>query len=232
MRVSFLPANSRLQRGVFLLTSTPTQQPLHHSQHDTSYDQQLLNQSAHDTCRTMQKTPHSQDPEELLLGLLGRTSTPRLVPDELRNCLYAKSTDSSTERITIADIEKDMSSDLFSQSTTQQPLHEDMRHINPKLKNFETQATTILEHLMDEKELSSQPISDSEETVNAATLKSVEFDEFLIVDEYLSEPEETIEVSSHEPDITIVQNKDDEVEKKIRVISERPEEPQMESKED
>ncbi|KAK9166877.1 hypothetical protein Scep_002068 [Stephania cephalantha] len=85
---------------------------------------------------------------------------------------------------------------------------------------------------MDEKELSSQPIFDSEETMNAATLKSVEFDEFSIVDKYLSEPEETMEVSSHELDITIAQNKDDEVEKEIGVISERPEEPQIERKED
>ncbi|KAK9147966.1 hypothetical protein Scep_006723 [Stephania cephalantha] len=43
---------------------------------------------------------------------------------------------------------------------------------------------------------------------------------------------ETLEVSSHEPDITIAQNKDDEVEKEIGVISERPEEQQKESKED
>ncbi|KAK9163281.1 hypothetical protein Syun_004183 [Stephania yunnanensis] len=46
-----------------------------------------------------------------------------------------------------------------------------------------------------------------QETVNAATLKSVEFDEYSIVDEYLSEPNETVEVSSHEPDITVAQNK-------------------------
>ncbi|KAK9094285.1 hypothetical protein Scep_025754 [Stephania cephalantha] len=72
----------------------------------------------------------------------------------------------------------------------------------------------------------------NEETVNAATSKSVEFDEFSIVDEYLSEPEETLEVSSHEQNITIAQNKDDEAVMKIKVILERPEEPQIESKED
>ncbi|KAK9118338.1 hypothetical protein Scep_016431 [Stephania cephalantha] len=85
---------------------------------------------------------------------------------------------------------------------------------------------------MDEKVLSLQPISDSEETANAATLKSVEFDEFSTVDEYLSEPKETLEVSSHNPDITIAQNKDDEVKKEIGVISERSDESQIESKED
>ncbi|KAK9110020.1 hypothetical protein Sjap_018080 [Stephania japonica] len=71
-----------------------------------------------------------------------------------------------------------------------------------------------------------------EESLNAATLESVEFDEFSIFDEYLSEPEETLDVSLHEPDITIAQSTYDEVEKYIEVISKRPEEPQKESKED
>ncbi|KAK9133712.1 hypothetical protein Scep_013240 [Stephania cephalantha] len=125
-----------------------------------------------------------------------------------------------------------MISDWLSQITTQPPLQEDMQYINPKLQNSKTQVTTILEHLMDEKKLSSRPISDLDETVNDATLKSVESDEFSIVDEYLSEPEETLKVSSHEPNVTIAQNKDDEIEKEIEVISEKSEEPQIESKED
>ncbi|KAK9143212.1 hypothetical protein Syun_012612 [Stephania yunnanensis] len=62
-------------------------------------------------------------------------------------------------------------------------------------------------------------------------LKAV-FDEFSIVDEHLSEPEETLYVSSHEPDITIAQYDDDEAEKEIEVISERSEEPQKENEED
>ncbi|KAK9133685.1 hypothetical protein Scep_013213 [Stephania cephalantha] len=61
--------------------------------------------------------------------------------------------------------------------------------------------------------------------VNLDTSKSVEFDEFSIADEHLSEPEETLYVSSHEPDITIAQYDDDEGEKEIEVISERLEEP-------
>ncbi|KAK9158339.1 hypothetical protein Scep_004913 [Stephania cephalantha] len=61
---------------------------------------------------------------------------------------------------------------------------------------------------------------EEEETVNAATLESVEFDEFSIVDEYLSEPEETLEVSLHEPDISIAQNEDDEAEKEIGGLEE------------
>ncbi|KAK9092356.1 hypothetical protein Syun_027267 [Stephania yunnanensis] len=128
-------------------------------------------------------------------------------------------------RITIADIERNMISDWLSQSTTQQLLKEDMQHMKSKLQNSETQVTAILEHLMDEEELPPQPVFDSYETVNADTSKSVEFDEFSIVDEHLSEPEETLYVSSHELDITIAQYDDDEAEKEIEVISERSEEP-------
>ncbi|KAK9094245.1 hypothetical protein Scep_025714 [Stephania cephalantha] len=130
------------------------------------------------------------------------------------------------ERRTIADIERNMISDWLSQSTTQQPLQEDMQYMKLKLHNSETQVTSILEHLMDEEELPPQPVFDSDETVNADTSKSVEFDEFSIVDEHLSEPEETIDVSSHEPDITIAPYDDDEAEKEIEVISKRSEEPQ------
>ncbi|KAK9165142.1 hypothetical protein Scep_000333 [Stephania cephalantha] len=61
---------------------------------------------------------------------------------------------------------------------------------------------------------------------------NVEFDKFSIVDEHLSEPEETLDVSSHEPDITIAQYDDDEAEKEIEVISKRSDEPQKENKED
>ncbi|KAK9151123.1 hypothetical protein Syun_009432 [Stephania yunnanensis] len=136
------------------------------------------------------------------------------------------------ERRTIADIERNMISDWLFQSTTQQPLQEDMQFMKSKLHNSETQVTAILEHLMDEEELPSQPVFDSDKTVNADTSKCVEFDEFSVVDEHLSEPEETLNVSSHEPDITIAQYDDDEAEKEIEVISDRSEEPQKENKED
>ncbi|KAK9121636.1 hypothetical protein Syun_019253 [Stephania yunnanensis] len=125
-----------------------------------------------------------------------------------------------------------MISDWLSQSTTQQPLQEDMQYMKLKLQNSEIQVTSILEHLMDEDELPPQPVFDSDETVNADTSKSVEFDEFSIVDEHLSEPEETIDVSSHEPDITIAPYDDDDIALEIGVISERSEEPQKENKED
>ncbi|KAK9151616.1 hypothetical protein Syun_009925 [Stephania yunnanensis] len=119
------------------------------------------------------------------------------------------------ERRTIADIERNMISDWLSQSTTQQPLQEDIQYMKSKLQNSETQVTAILEHLMDEEELPLQPVFDSDETVNADTSKSVEFDEFSIVDEHLSEPEETLDISSPEPDITIAQYDDDEARKKL-----------------
>ncbi|KAK9084489.1 hypothetical protein Scep_030960 [Stephania cephalantha] len=107
-----------------------------------------------------------------------------------------------------------------------------MQHMKSKLQNSETQVTAILEYLMDEEELPPQPVFDSDETVNADTSKSVEFDEFSIVDEHLSEPEETLDIFPHEPDITIAQYDDDEAEKEIEVISERSEEPQKENEED
>ncbi|KAK9093544.1 hypothetical protein Syun_028455 [Stephania yunnanensis] len=95
-----------------------------------------------------------------------------------------------------------MISDWLSQSITQQPLQEDMQHTKSKLQNSKTQVTAILEYLMDEEELPSQPVFDSDETVNADISKSVEFDEFSIL------------------------------EKEIEVISERSEEPQKENEED
>ncbi|KAK9130405.1 hypothetical protein Sjap_010892 [Stephania japonica] len=72
----------------------------------------------------------------------------------------------------------------------------------------------------------------SAETMSAIPLESVEVNEVTPIEDYWSEPEEIIEVSLYEPDISIAQNEADEAEKKIDVILERPEEPQKESKED
>ncbi|KAK9130750.1 hypothetical protein Sjap_011237 [Stephania japonica] len=68
--------------------------------------------------------------------------------------------------------------------------------------------------------------------MNTILLESVEVNEVTLVEDYWSEPEETIEVSLYEPDISIAQNEIDEAEKEIDVILERLEEPQNESKED
>ncbi|KAK9102614.1 hypothetical protein Sjap_019868 [Stephania japonica] len=61
---------------------------------------------------------------------------------------------------------------------------------------------------------------------------SVEVNEGTPIDDYWSEPEKIIEVSLHEPNISIAQNEADEAEKEINVILERLEEPQKRSKED
>ncbi|KAK9090089.1 hypothetical protein Sjap_023266 [Stephania japonica] len=72
----------------------------------------------------------------------------------------------------------------------------------------------------------------SAETISAIPLESVEVNEVTPVEDYWSEPEEIIEVSLYEPDISITQNKTDEAKKEIDVILESPKEPQKESKED
>ncbi|KAK9155959.1 hypothetical protein Sjap_003439 [Stephania japonica] len=68
--------------------------------------------------------------------------------------------------------------------------------------------------------------------MSAIPLESVEANEVTMVEDYWSEPEETIEVSFHEPDIIIAQNETYEIEMEIDVILERPKLPQKESKED
>ncbi|KAK9145425.1 hypothetical protein Sjap_005328 [Stephania japonica] len=70
------------------------------------------------------------------------------------------------------------------------------------------------------------------ETMNTIPLESVKVNEVTPDEDYWSEPEETIEVSLYEPNTIMAQNEADEAEKEIYVISERPEEPQKESKED
>ncbi|KAK9085906.1 hypothetical protein Sjap_026317 [Stephania japonica] len=72
----------------------------------------------------------------------------------------------------------------------------------------------------------------SVETMSAIPLESIEVNEATPIEDDWSEREEIIEVSLHEPDISIAQNEADEAEKEIDVILERPEKPQKESKED
>ncbi|KAK9144064.1 hypothetical protein Sjap_003967 [Stephania japonica] len=66
----------------------------------------------------------------------------------------------------------------------------------------------------------------------AIPLESIEVNVLTPIEDYWSEPEEIIEVSLHEPSISIAQNETDEAEKEIDVILEMPEEPQKRSKED
>ncbi|KAK9128251.1 hypothetical protein Syun_017048 [Stephania yunnanensis] len=89
------------------------------------------------------------------------------------------------------------------------------------------QVNAILQNMLDEKELcNTQPISYSEENVKVDTLRNVE------VENYWCKTKQGLEVLQIESDISIAQNDDDEAEIEVGVISERPEEPQIESKED
>ncbi|KAK9091524.1 hypothetical protein Sjap_024701 [Stephania japonica] len=72
----------------------------------------------------------------------------------------------------------------------------------------------------------------SAETMSAIPLESVVVNEVTSIEDYWNEPEETLVISLHEPYIEIERSTYEEVEKDIEVISERPEEPQKESKED
>ncbi|KAK9121630.1 hypothetical protein Syun_019247 [Stephania yunnanensis] len=87
--------------------------------------------------------------------------------------------------------------------------------------------------MLDEKELcNTQPTSYSEENVNADTLRNVEVNEVTPVENYWCETMQGLEVLQIESDISIAQNDDDEAAIEIGVISDKPEEPQIESKED
>ncbi|KAK9158700.1 hypothetical protein Scep_005274 [Stephania cephalantha] len=87
--------------------------------------------------------------------------------------------------------------------------------------------------MLDEKELcNTQPISYSEENVNVDTLRNVEVNVDTPVENYWCETTQGLEVLQIESGISIAQNDDDEAAIEIGVISERPEEPQIESKED
>ncbi|KAK9131199.1 hypothetical protein Sjap_011686 [Stephania japonica] len=162
------------------------------------------------------------------------------------------------ERRTIEDMEKDMISDWLSPSTKKYPF-DDWSNLSYQQDTYSSmrnqpsreiirflleteQDMNLTEQELDQwieqrdqeadEEIKSILQKISAKTMSAIPLESVEVNEVTLVEEYWSEPEETIEVSFHEPDIIIAQNEADEAEKEIDVISERPEEPQTESKED
>ncbi|KAK9110651.1 hypothetical protein Sjap_018711 [Stephania japonica] len=162
------------------------------------------------------------------------------------------------ERRTIKDMEKDMISDWLSPSTKkysfdgwsnspyQQDTYSSMRNQPSRdiirfLLDTE-QDMNLTEQELDqwieqrdqeaEEEINSILQKISAETMSAIPLESVEMNEATPIEDDWSEPEEIIEVSLHEPDISIAQNEADEAEKEIDVILERPEEPQKRNKED
>ncbi|KAK9091739.1 hypothetical protein Sjap_024916 [Stephania japonica] len=162
------------------------------------------------------------------------------------------------QRRTIEDMEKDMISDWLSPSTKkypfddwinssyQQDTYSSMRNqpsrdiIRFRLETEQDINLTEQEldqwieqrHQEAEEEIKSILHKISAETTSAIPLESVEVNEVTPIEDYWSEPEEIIEVSLHEPDISIARNKASEAEKEIDVILERPEESQKESKED
>ncbi|KAK9139871.1 hypothetical protein Scep_009552 [Stephania cephalantha] len=113
----------------------------------------------------------------------------------------------------------------------QHRFHEELQQFSrefPSLQNLETQFIQVnatLQNMLDMKELcNTQPTSYSEENVEVNVDTPVE--------NYWCETSQGLEVLQIESDISIAQNDDDEAAIEIGVISERPEEPQIESKED
>ncbi|KAK9124078.1 hypothetical protein Sjap_013680 [Stephania japonica] len=162
------------------------------------------------------------------------------------------------ERRTIEDMEKDMISDWLSPSTKKYPF-DDLSKLSYQQDTYSSmrnqpsrdiirflleteQDMNLTEQELDEwieqrdqeaeEEIKSILQQISAETMSAILLESIEVNEATTIEDYWSEPEEIIEVSLHEPDISIAQHEADEAEKEIYVILERSEEPQKESKED
>ncbi|KAK9127458.1 hypothetical protein Syun_016255 [Stephania yunnanensis] len=122
----------------------------------------------------------------------------------------------------------------------QQRFHEELQQFSrefPSLQNLENQFIQLnatLQNMRDEKELcNTQPISYLEENVDVDTLSNVEENVDTPVENYWRETMQGLEVLPIEPDMSIAPNDDDDdVALEIGVISNRSEEPQIESKED
>ncbi|KAK9122490.1 hypothetical protein Sjap_012092 [Stephania japonica] len=174
-------------------------------------------------------------------------------------CMFRPSPRSpQQERRTIEDMEKDMISDWLSLSTKKYPF-DDWSNSSYQQDTYSSmrnqpsrdiikyclaivQDMNLTEQELDqwieqrdqeaEEEIKSILQKISAETMSAIPLESVEVNEVTPIEDYWSESEEIIEVSLHEPDISIAQNEADEAEKEIDVILERPKELQKRSKED
>ncbi|KAK9143505.1 hypothetical protein Syun_012905 [Stephania yunnanensis] len=119
----------------------------------------------------------------------------------------------------------------------QQRFHEELLQFSrefPSLQNLENQFIQVnatLQNMLDEKELcNTQPTSYSKENVDVDTLSNVEDNVDTPVENYWCETTQGLEVLQIELDMAITLNDDDDVALEIGVISERPEEPQIESK--
>ncbi|KAK9166940.1 hypothetical protein Scep_002131 [Stephania cephalantha] len=121
----------------------------------------------------------------------------------------------------------------------QQRFHEELKQSScefPSLQNLDTQLIQLnatLQNMADEKELcNTQPISYPEKNASVDKLRNVEVNEVTHVEDYWNKIVEELAVFKIEPEIVIAQDEEQENEIKIKVISEMPEEPQKESKED
>ncbi|KAK9160403.1 hypothetical protein Syun_006744 [Stephania yunnanensis] len=121
----------------------------------------------------------------------------------------------------------------------QQRFHEELQQFSrefPSLQNLKTQFIQLnatLQNMHDEKKsCNTQPTSYSEVNVDVDTLSNVEENVDTPVENYWCETTQGLEVLQIELDMPIAPNDDDDVALEIRVISERPEEPQIESKDD
>ncbi|KAK9088356.1 hypothetical protein Scep_027438 [Stephania cephalantha] len=121
----------------------------------------------------------------------------------------------------------------------QQRFHEELQEFSrefPSLQNLETQFIQLnvtLQNMHDEKELcNTQPTSYSEVNVDVDTLSNVEENVDTPVENYWCETTQGLEVLQIELDMPIAPNDDDDVALEIGVISERPEEREIESEED
>ncbi|KAK9093084.1 hypothetical protein Syun_027995 [Stephania yunnanensis] len=105
----------------------------------------------------------------------------------------------------------------------------------PALKNLQTsfdRYSASLQRKIDEAELcSTQPTFNPEEDVSDDTLTNLEVNNVTQVEDYLIDTSEECEVFQIEPEIVIALN-DGEDDMKIDVNSDKPEKPQIESKDD
>ncbi|KAK9105170.1 hypothetical protein Scep_022014 [Stephania cephalantha] len=133
---------------------------------------------------------------------------------------------------------EDMVKQLIDNQEKVNQILEEIRQIDfeiPGLKDLETQLIQYnarLQNMTDEEEMcSTQPIFNSEEDMSVDTLKNIEFNEVIQVEDYWRETSEECEVFQIEPEIVIALN-EGENEVQIDVISDKPEKPQIESEED
>ncbi|KAK9163300.1 hypothetical protein Syun_004202 [Stephania yunnanensis] len=104
---------------------------------------------------------------------------------------------------------------------------------SPQIPQQSTYLEDMMKKLLNDQQRFHEELQQfSQENVNVNTLRNVGMNVDTPVENYWCETTQELEVLQIESDIFIAQNDDDEAAIEIGVISERPEEPQIESKED